>query len=257
MKLDSYSLVFYSQSDQFINDWLNRSINPLLKRSDKNVLSQLFLNYYISLLKEKGYRKLVFSQKSRDNLVNYVISKEIRFDVLRSLPNRKDVVMIDDVTCFKYRKTEKEVVILYYYKNYDSNHEDWIGVKYARFDLEENKVFGYEDSHIKDDTDMIYELFMKTITYIELTPVTLLIVNGGEKKGDILRNNLIKNESKLSVIQVNTNWNTRVIKVDSFKVRGHWRLQPCGKGRSQYKYIYIDMFEKGLLRRKSQKELQN
>ena len=50
------------------------------------------LNFY----NQSGFRMLVFSKKSKENLDNYLIPKEIRLDVLRGLPNRKDVLADND-----------------------------------------------------------------------------------------------------------------------------------------------------------------
>jgi hypothetical protein len=40
------------------------------------------------------------------------------------------------------------------------------------------------------------------------------------------------------------NWYTKSIQSHPFVVRGHWRLQPCGKDREDRKLIFIDSFMK-------------
>jgi hypothetical protein len=104
-----------------------------------------------------------------------------------------------------------------------------------------------------EEVTEFYSLFMRTVTYLELTPVTLNIINGGDKRGDIFRDNFIKNETKLSVIQVNSNWNVKTVRLGGFDVRGHYRLMLVGKGRTRYDYVFIRPYKKGILRRLPQK----
>lgn len=45
-------------------------------------------------------------------------------------------------------------------------------------------------------------------------------------------------------------WYTTIIRTEGFSVRGHFRLQPCGKGKQDKKLIYIHEFQKhGYVRR--------
>lgn len=258
MKLNSNSLVFEVDSKNFKDHHIGWC-ETFKKEAPNDERSQKILNNKIRFFKETGFRKLVFSTKSVNNLENYNVPEEIKLNVLRSLPNRKDIIMIDGVRCIKYVKNNSEVFITMNTRDDENSHPTHL--LYLRIDLISGKISG-DNFDFNDQTEMtkntimtkIYQLFMVTVTYLELTPVTLSIVSGGKKRGDILKSNLLKNETKSSVIQVNTNWNVRKINVDGCVVRGHWRLQPYGKGLSKYKYIHIDSYSKGLIRRLSQKE---
>ena len=50
---------------------------------------------------------------------------------------------------------------------------------------------------------------------------------------------------------LDSTWLTTLVKSDSFKVRGHFRLQPCGPGLKDRKLIWIDEFKKGGYTRKA------
>jgi hypothetical protein len=89
---------------------------------------------------------------------------------------------------------------------------------------------------------------------LELTPITYNFIDG-KKTYNPNKSEKITNETNKRFIMVNTNWNVETISLCDIRVRGHWRLQPYGSGRSQYKYIYIQPFEKGITRRLPQKEL--
>lgn len=53
-----------------------------------------------------------------------------------------------------------------------------------------------------------------------------------------------KNETKLPVTILDSKWFTTLVKSDEFKVRGHFRLQPCGEGHKDRKLIWVNDFMK-------------
>ena len=109
---------------------------------------------------------------------------------------------------------------------------------------------------VKTFIEKYYSRFLIVVTYLELTEVTLNLVEGSLSKNKNKKSNLtISNSSRFNIIHVNTNWNTLVINVNSFGVRGHWRLQLVGVGRTQCRYVWVNPYEKGLVRRLPQKEL--
>lgn len=64
------------------------------------------------------------------------------------------------------------------------------------------------------------------------------------------RENLEVNTFTPDVNYIDCSWFTTIIRTEGFKVRGHFRLQPCGTGRKDHKLIYINEFEKhGYVRR--------
>jgi hypothetical protein len=52
------------------------------------------------------------------------------------------------------------------------------------------------------------------------------------------------NETSLPLEIIDSRWFTTLVKSDAFKVRGHFRLQPCGEGLKDRKLIWINDFEK-------------
>lgn len=51
-----------------------------------------------------------------------------------------------------------------------------------------------------------------------------------------------KTQDEITIIDLT--WFTNLIKSDAFKVRGHFRLQPCGEGMKERKLIWINEFQK-------------
>lgn len=64
------------------------------------------------------------------------------------------------------------------------------------------------------------------------------------------------NENDCSIEIMDSTWFTRLIKSDAFKVRGHFRLQPCGQAFQDRKLVWIKDFQKEGYTRKAKKELE-
>lgn len=103
----------------------------------------------------------------------------------------------------------------------------------------------------------IVEYFFRQILFIELSEdrVRTKEILPNSKNGDIMKGNVLKNETKYKFHQVDSLWNVKSISVGEFKVRGHFRLQKYGVGNTQVKLIFIDEFLKTKYERKSTKEL--
>lgn len=52
------------------------------------------------------------------------------------------------------------------------------------------------------------------------------------------------NDTNANITILDSTWFTNLVKSDAFKVRGHFRLQPCGEGLKEKKLIWISDFEK-------------
>lgn len=57
-------------------------------------------------------------------------------------------------------------------------------------------------------------------------------------------NCLYNNKTQSDINIVDLTWFTTLVKSDGFKVRGHFRLQPCGEGLKERKLIWINEFQK-------------
>lgn len=270
MKLNEKSLINIVESKDFKDYYLSWN-----EKSSKKFFSHydLFIEKYgddkifeIFSNKEFFYsqsvsRRLIFSKKSLGNLDNYKVPKEIRVEVLRTLPNRMDIIQLDENTIMRYIKTDKLVCVSFNkIEKTDKVGED-LFVTFFSINLETGYVasdnYEYQTGKMLEFDEMkekYYNRFMVVVTYLELTPITYNVIEGGRSYGT-KKDNKIKNETNKRFIMVNTNWNVETISLLDIHVRGHWRLQPHGVGRSQYKYIYIQPFDKGITRRLPQKEL--
>jgi len=107
----------------------------------------------IDVLSETNYRKLVFSKKSIDNLVNYVVPKDIRVDVLKILPNRKDIILLDERNCIQYIKTDEHLCVMFHY-TIPNDDDDLIHMGYFEVNLVTGKLTCDDRvSHTKEQMD--------------------------------------------------------------------------------------------------------
>tara|TARA_B110000285_G_C14966663_1_gene534422 strand:+ start:63 stop:851 length:789 start_codon:yes stop_codon:yes gene_type:complete len=261
MKLNHLSFINVVESKHYINHHVDY-INSVKLEDDNRKLTMY--EERIRFFEENRWRRLILSSKTKKNLSNYTVPKEIRYNVLRSLPNRMDSILIDNVTLLRYIKTDTHILGMFDTKGIGEGLP--INNYYFRFDLVEERatlsVGNPEDMNdpTKIDKTMgvflekFFGLFMVVVTYLELTPTILHIVDGGRSFGT-KRDFKVKNETNKRFIIVNSNWNEEKINLRDIHVRGHWRLQPYGAGRTQYKYIFIQPFEKGIIHRLAQKEL--
>ena len=255
MRIKEDSLINQIQRKEYVKFHVDFQMKSMIvDPSHKHIYT-----HKIDVLSETNYRKLVFSKKSIDNLVNYVVPKDIRVDVLRILPNRKDIILLDERNCIQYIKTDEYLCVMFHY-TVPNDDDDLIHMGYFEVNLVTGKLTCDDRvSHTKEQMDkeklmeLYYSKFLVVVTYLELTEVTLNVLQGGSSFGTN-KQGKIKNDTRNKYILVNTNWNTTTIRLDEFSVRGHFRLQPCGVGRKNYKYVYIEPYTKGGIKRLAQKK---
>lgn len=97
----------------------------------------------------------------------------------------------------------------------------------------------YKDGYTEEKA---LKLLVALIFFIKFAPLETKIIKGGAK--GYHSGNKYVNETKNSIEVLDSTWFTNIVRSDGFKVRGHFRLQPCGPGLSQKKLIWVADFEK-------------
>jgi len=199
-------------------------------------------------------------------------SELIKFDKInlgwfRNLKNQNSTYILNKYEFFRFRVEEKNAIfIMHFYKDTEITEEklkylstlnvpnaDFLGYKFDTFiiHLDEEK---YPDGFMPENEEwgqnpVNKERFVKLLLFIELSEPVIEIIKDNQK---IKLNNdweksmdgKVKNESGVNVILVNTLWNKVIINDSGFSVKGHIRIQPYGPGRTLYKPIWIDEFQK-------------
>jgi hypothetical protein len=80
------------------------------------------------------------------------------------------------------------------------------------------------------------------LNFIKYAEIKVKEVGAGKRVKDI--NCKYVNDIKSNVQILDSTWFTTLVKSEGFKVRGHFRLQPCGQGMKDRKLIWINDFEK-------------
>ena len=135
MKLNHLSFINVVETKDYINHHVDY-INTAKLKDDPRKLTMY--EERIRFFEENRWRRLILSSKTKKNLSNYTVPKEIRYNVLRSLPNRTDSILIDDVTLLRYIKTD--TVILGMFDTKGSEEGAPIHNYYFRFDLVEERA---------------------------------------------------------------------------------------------------------------------
>lgn len=258
MKITSNSLIEIVKSDGYINHHISEISKAKLTDS---ILKRDVYEKKILFFKDAKFRNLILSSNVLSDIENnYVVPKDIRYNVLRSLPNKKDCILVDEKTVMRYHKTENEIQCCF-----DISANDLLYNHMFSIDLINERTVMHvkekaSDPLTKDMSDnfmeKIYGRFMLIVTYLELTDIETIVLEGGKKYGTRKSGKFI-NKTNKNYILVTSDWNIEKIDLRDIHVRGHYRLQPYGVGRSQYRYVYIKPYEKGITRRLAQKELVN
>ena len=256
MRIKETSILNVVTSERYREHHIFFTASLLKKEYSNSIEAKILLDSRVKFLKETKFRKLVLSANaSEDIFTNYKAPKELNYQVLRTLPNRKDIIMIDEKNCIVYSKDNNEI-----HFSYNLLDDDGLFTNFFTINLETEKLsfdgaeLGKDGSKQKFIANYINLILI--VTYLELTDIKIEMIMAGKSSG-IYKKDKIKNDTKTNFIFVKGNWNTRKIVLTDFSVRGHWRLQPYGHGRTQFKYIFIEPFEKGISRRLAQKELVN
>lgn len=85
---------------------------------------------------------------------------------------------------------------------------------------------------------------LQILFFVYASDIETVIVPGRTKIKYDNEKILNENNSEISLIGVNKNWNKTIIRTESFQVRGFCRMQPCGVDRMDRKLIYIAPFTK-------------
>lgn len=252
MKITEKSLCVELERDFLKGIVINNCIKK--KSETDHEMLKLLCDVNIYNMTHKSERTLVLTSKVKKLIdkCKIDVSKDFRGDVLRTLPNRIDTIQVDENTCFKYHKTDICLYVQFFrYKPLT----DQLYISDFFVSLGVNGTKEYVTSGLKVNNEDV-DLFLRVITFIELTDICLKYLLPKQSLGNIMKGDYLKNFSNSKLIYVNSNWNVETIRLGTIDVSGHFRLQPYGGVNNRYyKYIFIEPYTKGLLRRLPQKEL--
>lgn len=118
-----------------------------------------------------------------------------------------------------------------------------------------NVIFTMDLNEAMSQTRMM----MKIIMFKKYATVELETIKAGKKKEvkNVERGKVI-NEMGIDVTMLDSTWFREIIRNEGFKVRGHFRLQPCKDDNGEWtrKIIYIEEFEKHGYHRRAKMDIE-
>ncbi len=129
--------------------------------------------------------------------------------------------------------------------------------------------FIFEDEEIKtkmrggcpEGDEMNCILYMKFLFYLNVflkyADKEVVTVYGKQKKTLPDKSDFIDNKSGTPIKYIDSRWLREIIRLEGFKVKGHFRLQPCKDETGEWtrKIIYINEFEKHGYHRRAQRDI--
>ena len=113
------------------------------------------------------------------------------------------------------------------------------------------------DKKREDLKNMVLQKFIISYAIKHFAPTEIKIVHDKNRRVRMGKGTLNKVTADsgllLSVNIIDSSYLTTIIHIDATSVRGHFRLQPCGKLNLDRKLIWIDPYEKGAYKRIAQK----
>lgn len=90
--------------------------------------------------------------------------------------------------------------------------------------------------------ESLYAMLFEVLVFIKYAQIQVKEVPAGKKVKDF--NCKYVNDTPSDIRILDSTWFTTLVKSEAFKVRGHFRLQPCGEGLKDKKLIWISDYEK-------------
>jgi hypothetical protein len=119
-----------------------------------------------------------------------------------------------------------------------------------------NKAHSFDTIENDESYNVTYtiQIVISYILFKEYAEVELKYLDGKSTKRSNLNNEKIVNEIKFPIEYIDSTWFTTIVHSESFKVSGHFRLQPYGEKLAKRKLIYIEEYEKNGFIRKAKIE---
>ena len=94
--------------------------------------------------------------------------------------------------------------------------------------------------------------------FLKYADTEIVKIYGNQKKLLPDKSDYINNQSGMTIKFIDSRWLQEIIRLEGFKVRGHFRLQPCKdeSGGWTRKLIYIHEFEKHGYHRRAQRDIE-
>lgn len=204
-------------------------------------------NYYnrritvLDLFFNSEFTDFLITDKVKDIASDIRIGDDFDYSFLKRTKRYSATYLMGDKKFFRYYIDGDDLLI--FVLETDDNRER-IDYDFFTIDLKEGRVLEGRQKY----TDIAKE-FARLMIFVELSEPEINILKPKQKVGNKSRN--FYNNTKLPFTVVDTSWNKVSIRTEGFEVRGHLRVQACGKEYKDRKLVWIEGYEKeGYTRRR-------
>jgi hypothetical protein len=261
MKLNNSFLAVRWEQDTFLKDFYRKEhmsekmmmTDPVMRWTDdagKAAWRLGRLEVINEMCNSKGM-KIYYITHTAQDAASHIKYKKANMRWLRQIKDQRSMYVTAKNEFFRFTKQENRIMVLQY-SIHGVGAGEWVQYEGFALDLEDEEV-----AMLPSQDQQIAHRFMKLLLFIEMSKVEVVKVapqykvrygKGGDDK-------LFNDTGLNNVYMVNASWNKIIIVEGDFKVRGHFRVQPCGTGRKDFRLIWINEFSKGSFIRRAGKEI--
>ncbi len=184
-------------------------------------------------------------------LVSALKIDKVNWQYLADVPEGKRTYILPNHQFIRMQKSENQIAFCYAQAKKHENGNEYL--QYTTFFVD--TITGQE--HVKNKEHLLFEvdnLFLfKLLCFVHLSETIQEVIAPGKVHGT-RKTGKTNNDLPFAVTIVNSKWNVTSIRTTGFKVAGHFRVQPYGPSRSNYRIILIDTFEKQGYKRTAAKD---
>lgn len=215
--------------------------------------NQMMKAYVNSIPEHKTQKFYIFSDDFMADKKAFILSMVDKEPPLDYLPNIEGCFVITR-NIFYYKKVGDVVecgvnTIGSQTQNYNIlrlsfnvKTKKWTEREEKSVNIRNREFFKFAEREREESFVLISQMFFNLLIFINLSKDKIVYdtFKPNERKGSKKFGNLRTNPTEFNISYVKSNWNVTKIYKGIVKVRGHFRLQPCGVGRNDVKLILIE-----------------
>jgi hypothetical protein len=215
--------------------------NIIAKHLEPSVIGLLSPEYTIqrkavldSILDDRKFKDFLITETVKEISSKIKVGAEFNYKLLNTIKEQASTYLLGKTRFMRFEVKNNNIYVLYVDFNYETS---WLNYEMFRIDTKEGSLFGASDR-----SQPLAEELVKYLIFVNLSDVELMFLPPNKKIGN--QKNGYKNDTKFDISIVDSSWNKFVIRMDTFGVSGHLRLQPHGKENKLRKLVWIEPYEK-------------
>ena len=215
-------------------------------------------------------RNYVFTAPAREVIANIKVSRHLSADRIHKIKDRVYCLNFDRQMAAFVWKQDGDLKMIFTWEGKQVGDEGRLssGMGTASLDrlfeltsafspqgaLGTQEALGTQTTQNLKALGKLWRRVLQTLIFLELTDPEIQLVAAGKKHSE--RPLGTSNSTRQDVYVVNSTWNKYIVRVEGWGVRGHFRMQPCGVGRTELKLVWVTPHQKSGLTRSPQKPVE-